>query len=796
MIFKSSKQLMAGTIAAALCVTAVSLDFTPNLSSYATSNQNEQFYIDGYHYEFYNMSNIGECSFEPDNEGGFTAEWSGIVECQFDKGIYGNELPNDPESVIINYDLEFSPLTDNEEVSDGSSRVGIYGWLVPKSARYNIEYAVIDYQCNFDTENYANILELQNIGSYELDGMTYDLYNKKADPNGVSFDASVEKYFSFRRDSSIGSGASVSLKSSVDITKHMEEWQKLGMEKSNIYSTMLDVRAWMSSGSAKLNSCDINITEREREAFTEDGCFYKTDPAKNGGDYEMKPLGEGGFEAKWDSDSAVTFSKGKSYANAPFNYNDENCIIADYNVELYPVNYGTDSAMDIGIHGWLDVNAGSDWKDEFNIVLGRKNYYFPSNYKDFPNDENVIELGTLEDNGRTFKLYRSIPLHTYSVSSGVSGIVEAPPHARYTYWSVADNCVVDKVKSPKLSGKINIRKHLEKFMEQASVLERVSSVYELSLDLFTQGGEGSAKVNQFDIHLGSDKDEGGKVTFNKCGSATDENSSIEPNGAGGFTCKWSEGDYKSFSKKLETDGNIDMDSFIVDYDANVNAKSVTGTEWSLCATCKSKQSNLEYYVFEGYGASSVKMNSDGTDVKNVDPYTFLKDHAIIKRNSALINGERYDMFYLRYKGGEGGIGGYDIYRCISIKQNAGQKMGKKCHLSGSIDWSKHIMAWDSAGFPVTSVDSCEVFFETNSPSGDFSLNICGFNTGAESGKVKGDLNGDRSVDNFDVIACRKALLNPDKHLYDTEAGDMNENGVIDIGDLILLTRFILGVSKA
>ena len=59
MIFKSSKQLMAGTIAAALCVTAVSLNFTSNLSSYATSNQNEQFYIDGYHYEFYNMSNIG-----------------------------------------------------------------------------------------------------------------------------------------------------------------------------------------------------------------------------------------------------------------------------------------------------------------------------------------------------------------------------------------------------------------------------------------------------------------------------------------------------------------------------------------------------------------------------------------------------------------------------------------------------------------------------------------------------------------------------------------------------------------
>ena len=116
------------------------------------------------------------------------------------------------------------------------------------------------------------------------------------------------------------------------------------------------------------------------------------------------------------------------------------------------------------------------------------------------------------------------------------------------------------------------------------------------------------------------------------------------------------------------------------------------------------------------------------------------------------------------------------------------------HLNGSIDWSKHIMAWDSAGFPITSVDSCEVFFETNSPSGNFSLNICNFNLAANESSLKGDLNGDRTVDNFDVIACRKVLLNPENSLYDTEAGDMNENGKIDVGDLILLTRFILGVS--
>ena len=791
MIFKSSKQLIAGITAAAMCVMAASLNFTSNLSSNAASDQNEQFYIDGYHYEFYNMSNIVECSFEPDNEGGFYAEWSGIRECQFDKGIYGNELPNDPESVIINYDLEFSPLTDSEEVTDGSSRVGIYGWLVPKSARYNIEYAVIDYQCNFDTENYASILELQNIGSYELDGMTYDLYNKKADANGFSFDASVEKYFSFRRDNNIGSGALVNLKSSIDLTRHMEEWQKLGMEKSNIYSTMLDVRAWMSSGSAKLNSCDIEITEREREAFTEDGCFYFTEPAANGGDYEMKPLGEGGFEAKWDSYSSVTFRKGRSFAQAPVNYSSEECIIADYDISVTPVKYGDNGVIDIGVHGWLDISEGSDWKDEFNIILGRKNYYFPSNYKDFQNNENVIELGSLVDNGRKFTLYRSIPMHNYTAL----GLSEAPPHARYTYWSVAEDCVMDKISAPKLSGRLNIRKHLEKFMEQASALERVSNISEISLDLFTMGGEGSAKVNDFDLHLGSDNDEGGKITFSAQGNATDANSTIDPNGAGGFSSSWSEGEYKSFSKKLEVDGEINMDEFSVDYDADVNAKSVSGTEWSLCAACKSAQSNFEYYVFEGYGASSVKTNTSGKDGTNAEPYSFLKDHAVIKKNSAIINGDRYDLYYLRYKAGEGGLGGYDIYRSLSIKQNAGNTMGEKCHLNGRIDWSKHIMAWDSAGFPIAPVDSCEVFFETNSPSGNFSLNICKFNLAANDGSIKGDFNGDRAVDNFDVIACRKVLLNPENSPYDTEAGDMNGNGKIDVGDLIILTRFILGVSK-
>lgn len=792
MIFKSSKQFMTGTIAAALCVTAVSLNFSPNLSSYATSDQDEQYYIDGYHYEFYNMSQIGECSFEPDYEGGYSASWNGIEKCNFYKGLTFEEVPKSPESVVINYDMDFEPEID-EKSPEGGSRVEAYGCLTPQSMLYNIEYSIVDYQCNFNGKNFAEASEMQSIGSYEVNGLVYDLYCKKAPKNMFSPDAGTVKYLSVRRYNGIGSGACVTLRSSIDVTKHIEEWNKLGMEESAVCSVVLDVNAWKSCGKATLNSCEINIAEKEREAFPEDGYFYNADQKNPVADYEMTSLGGGGFSASWEPLSNTTFKKGKNFNEDPVDFTEEDCIIADYDLSC---SSSGGNACDVAIHGWIDDYAGDMWKDEFNIVLARKNNDFPVNYKKIIDMQNVVELGTVNDNGRIFKLYRSIPLHF----QGYGNANEQPPYARYTYWSVVENYDMGTAENAKLTGSVDIRKHLDAYMEAAAKVEKVDYLYEVSLNvstmnLGTDSLSGSAKVNKFDLYVGSDMGRNNKVSFYSWSDAESGAYNMTPNGSGGFTSEWNESDdYKSFVKKLETTSNISMEKFSVDYDADLEIEADNDTEWALCASCKSGQSNLEYYVFEAYGENCVVND-------NTLPYTFLKDHAVLKRNTAIINGEKYDLFYLRYKVGNGGIGGYDIYRCVSIKCDAAVKKGEAIHVSGSVNWAKHIMAWDSVGFPTTAIDRCEVFFETNSPKGSFSLNTCTFNINAKEAPhqlysgVSGDLNMDGAVDAFDIIACRKAIISEDYSGYDVKAGDLNGNDRLDVGDLILLKKFVLGIGN-
>ena len=59
----------------------------------------------------------------------------------------------------------------------------------------------------------------------------------------------------------------------------------------------------------------------------------------------------------------------------------------------------------------------------------------------------------------------------------------------------------------------------------------------------------------------------------------------------------------------------------------------------------------------------------------------------------------------------------------------------------------------------------------------------------------GDLNLDYVVDSFDAIALRRAILDDSHNYMQLYNGDLNNDGQLTVGDLVLLNKYLLGVIK-
>jgi hypothetical protein len=59
----------------------------------------------------------------------------------------------------------------------------------------------------------------------------------------------------------------------------------------------------------------------------------------------------------------------------------------------------------------------------------------------------------------------------------------------------------------------------------------------------------------------------------------------------------------------------------------------------------------------------------------------------------------------------------------------------------------------------------------------------------------GDLNLDYVVDSFDAITLRKAILEDSSDYMQLYNGDLNNDGRLTVGDLVLLNKYLLGIIK-
>ncbi len=214
----------------------------------------DQGYQDGLDWELFyrNGSNNdqGTGEMELTGNGGFIAEWDNIedymartgikweLEYNYDEGYLKYYDWNSKGDIVVNFDVDYRP--------DGCSSLGVYG---NGDFEREFEFYIME---NYQVWNPADSPEaFEFIDTIEVDEITYDVYRSEIhDISGITY----RKYFSVRRsDDKNSSGV-------VNVTKHLEEWKKLGLYVPNsIREASLYVDGFNSSGYAEVKKNFITL---------------------------------------------------------------------------------------------------------------------------------------------------------------------------------------------------------------------------------------------------------------------------------------------------------------------------------------------------------------------------------------------------------------------------------------------------------------------------------------------------------------------------------------------------------
>lgn len=209
------------------------------------------------------------------------------------------------------------------------------------------------------------------------------------------------------------------------------------------------------------------------------------------------------------------------------------------------------------------------------------------------------------------------------------------------------------------------------------------------------------------------------------------------------------------------------------YDIDAEAYDISGA--SLGALCKVNGGNNSVYIFNSWKTKNV----GDTVVPEREPIA-----------SYEIDGTVYDLYELKAidKVKNTGI---DFTYKPEYRSYARTSSDSSC-----IDISRHISEIKKAGAEISDITECDFYADCYDHAKGIRLNSISVekNVSAENPFIKGDVNKDGSVDSFDIIELRRAILAEEEGL--PEEADMNSDGGINVGDLVCMTRFILGYDDA
>ncbi|WP_295080968.1 glycoside hydrolase family 11 protein [Ruminococcus sp.] len=226
-----------GTAVSALMITS-SIPFT----AYA-ADQQKRGNIGGYAYEMWNQYSAGDIEYEA-KAGSFTCSWSNIENFVASMGKeYNNPVKTCKEmgNVSFSYDLEIN--------SSGNTYFGAYGW----TRNPLVEYYIIDGWGSWRPPGNGDV---KKYGTAVVNNNEYDVYSLyRYNQPSIEGVKTFPQYWSVRTESASSNDKNNIIKSYIDIAKHFDSWEKLGLDTTGtLYDALFYIEGYYSDGNAELKS--------------------------------------------------------------------------------------------------------------------------------------------------------------------------------------------------------------------------------------------------------------------------------------------------------------------------------------------------------------------------------------------------------------------------------------------------------------------------------------------------------------------------------------------------------------
>lgn len=206
-------------------------------------NESEMgFMPNGYHYELWTNKEGGNvCMNVSGNDATFSANWSNVGNFVARVGLMFDTTKTHQEIGKMTADFAFS-----KSGLQNMSYYGVYGWTVKPL----VEYYVLE---DWNSWNPSKDASAQKKGTVNIDGGTYDVwYSMRYNMPSIEGEKTTFPQIFSIRTQTRQSGH-------IDISKHMESWEKMGIGLGKMYEAKIKVEGYKSSGNCNVTKAEIKV---------------------------------------------------------------------------------------------------------------------------------------------------------------------------------------------------------------------------------------------------------------------------------------------------------------------------------------------------------------------------------------------------------------------------------------------------------------------------------------------------------------------------------------------------------